>query len=86
MTPIAGPPGDPDYPGTPERAIVFTVETWDINCPQHIHPRYSQRQVQPVIEQLQHRIRELEDEWRSSAVTKRNSIRDDSLPTPQLDR
>ena len=52
---------DPDYPGQVERAIVFTVEAWDINCPQHIHQRFSQRQVQPVIEQLQRRIAELED-------------------------
>jgi predicted pyridoxine 5'-phosphate oxidase superfamily flavin-nucleotide-binding protein len=52
---------DPDYPGEVERAIVFTVEAWDINCPQHIHKRLSQRQVQPVIEQLQRRIAELED-------------------------
>jgi predicted pyridoxine 5'-phosphate oxidase superfamily flavin-nucleotide-binding protein len=53
---------DPDYPGMPERAIVFNVLAWDINCPQHIHPRFSRRQVQPVIEQLPHRIHELEDE------------------------
>src|SRR5262245_44999927 len=53
---------DSDYPGKVERAIVFTVEAWDINCPQHIHQRFSQRQVQPVIEQLQHRIAELEAE------------------------
>ena len=53
---------DPDYPGKVERAIVFTVEAWDINCHQHIHQRLSQRQVQPVIEQLQHRIAELEAE------------------------
>ena len=52
---------DPDYPGKVERAIVFTVEAWDINCPQHIHQRFSQRQVQPVIEQLQHRVAELEE-------------------------
>jgi predicted pyridoxine 5'-phosphate oxidase superfamily flavin-nucleotide-binding protein len=51
---------DPDYPGKVERAIVFTVEAWDINCLQHIHQRFSQRQVQPVIEQLQRRISELE--------------------------
>jgi uncharacterized protein len=50
----------PDYPGKVERAIVFTIEAWDINCPQHIHQRFSQRQVQPVIEQLQNRISELE--------------------------
>src|SRR5215813_275195 len=51
---------DPDYPGTVERAIVFTLEAWDINCPQHIHQRFTQRQVQPVIDALQRRISELE--------------------------
>jgi hypothetical protein len=51
---------DPAYPGQVERAIVFTVEAWDINCPQHIHRRFSQRQVQPVIDQLRGRIAELE--------------------------
>jgi hypothetical protein len=51
---------DPVYPGKVERAIVFTVQAWDINCPQHIQKRFSQRQVQPVIEQLQRRISELE--------------------------
>ena len=33
--------------------IVFTIEAWDINCPQHIHRRFSEQQVGPVIEQLQ---------------------------------
>ncbi len=51
---------DPSYPGKVERAILFRVEAWDVNCPQHIHKRFSQRQVAPVIEQLQQRIRELE--------------------------
>jgi predicted pyridoxine 5'-phosphate oxidase superfamily flavin-nucleotide-binding protein len=52
---------DPDYPGKVERAIVFTVEAWDINCHQHIRQRFSRRQVRPVIEQLRHRITELEE-------------------------
>lgn len=30
---------DPEYPGRPERAILFTIEAWDVNCPQHIHKR-----------------------------------------------
>lgn len=51
---------DPSYPGKVERAILFKIEAWDVNCPQHIHKRFSQRQVAPVIEQLQQRIRELE--------------------------
>lgn len=53
---------DPDYPGRIERAIVFTVEAWDINCPQHIHKRFSQQQISPVIAELQARIAELEIE------------------------
>jgi predicted pyridoxine 5'-phosphate oxidase superfamily flavin-nucleotide-binding protein len=53
---------DPSYPGWAERAVLFTVEAWDVNCHQHIHPRFSQRQVAPVIEQLQNRVRELETE------------------------
>ena len=51
---------DPAYPGKVERAIVFEIEAWDVNCPQHIHKRFSQKQVAPVIEQLQARIAELE--------------------------
>lgn len=33
---------DESYAANPERAIVITVEAWDINCPQHITPRYSE--------------------------------------------
>ncbi|VTT97002.1 pyridoxamine 5 -phosphate oxidase : Pyridoxamine 5'-phosphate oxidase-related, FMN-binding OS=Blastopirellula marina DSM 3645 GN=DSM3645_14815 PE=4 SV=1: Pyridox_oxidase [Gemmataceae bacterium] len=57
---------DPEYPAAVERAIVFTVEAWDINCPQHIHKRFAQRQVAPVIEQLQGRIAELEEQLRQA--------------------
>ncbi len=53
---------DPAYPGKVERAILFTVEAWDVNCQQHIHPRYSQRQVAPLIDNLQSRIADLEAE------------------------
>jgi uncharacterized protein len=53
---------DPEYSGKVERAIVFTVEAWDINCPQHIHRRFSEHQVGPVIERLRHRIGELEEQ------------------------
>jgi predicted pyridoxine 5'-phosphate oxidase superfamily flavin-nucleotide-binding protein len=53
---------DPEYPGKVERAILFKVEAWDVNCQQHIHQRYSWRQVTPVIEKLQARIADLEAE------------------------
>lgn len=51
---------DPMYPGKVERAILFTVEAWDVNCQQHIHQRFSQRQIAPAVEQLKARIVELE--------------------------
>lgn len=53
---------DPAYPGRVERAIVFTVGAWDMNCQQHIHERYSRRQLAPVVESLRQRIAELEAE------------------------
>lgn len=53
---------DPAYPGKVERAVVFTVAAWDVNCPQHIHRRFSERQIAPVVEKLQARIAELEAE------------------------
>jgi uncharacterized protein len=53
---------DPEYPGEAERAILFAIEAWDVNCPQHIHRRFSERQVAPVIEELKVRIAELEAE------------------------
>ena len=47
---------------TPERAIVFHLEQWDVNCPQHITPRYSAAQVAPVVEELNEKVAALEAE------------------------
>ena len=51
---------DPTYPSRVERAIVFTVEAWDINCPQHIHRRFTETQVRPVVDELRSRVADLE--------------------------
>lgn len=56
---------DPVYPGKVERAILFEVEAWDVNCPQHIHKRFPQKLVAPIIEQLQSRVAELEAKLKS---------------------
>lgn len=50
---------DQDYPGRVERVILFEIEAWDINCPQHIHKRFPQREVALVVEQLQQQVQEL---------------------------
>jgi predicted pyridoxine 5'-phosphate oxidase superfamily flavin-nucleotide-binding protein len=53
---------DPNYKARPERAILFTLEAWDANCPQHIVPRYSEAEIAPAIDKLAQRIKELEEE------------------------
>ncbi len=51
---------DPAYPAGPERAILFEITAWDVNCPQHITPRFDETQVAAMIAPLQARIDELE--------------------------
>ncbi len=53
---------DPGYGAQPERAILIDIEAWDINCPQHIHRRYGERDVHAAVEKLQARIAELESQ------------------------
>jgi hypothetical protein len=53
---------DPSYRAKPQRAVVFTLEAWDINCTQHIVPRYSEAEIAPGINKLVARIKELEEE------------------------
>ena len=53
---------DPAYKGRPERAIVFEVAAWDVNCPQHITRRYTEAEVATALEKLTARIAELEDQ------------------------
>ena len=53
---------DPAYKAKPSRAIVFTLEAWDINCRQHIVPRYSEAEIAPAVDKLAQRIKELEEE------------------------
>ena len=52
---------DPADPSRAERAILFTVEAWDMNCQQHIHRRFPQEVVGPYVEKLQARIQQLEE-------------------------
>jgi predicted pyridoxine 5'-phosphate oxidase superfamily flavin-nucleotide-binding protein len=53
---------DPAYKAKPQRAIVFTLEAWDSNCPQHIVPRYTEAEIAPAVDKLVSRIKQLEDE------------------------
>ena len=52
----------PGYRAKPERALLFEVEAWDLNCPQHITPRYTEPQIAQATEGLRARIVALENE------------------------
>jgi predicted pyridoxine 5'-phosphate oxidase superfamily flavin-nucleotide-binding protein len=53
---------DPTYRGQPERVIRFRVEAWDVNCPQHIKPRFTEDEIDSMVKPLRDRIVALEAE------------------------
>ncbi len=57
---------DPDYEGVPEQAVVFEVAAWDVNCPQHIAPRFTEHEVSEIVTPLKRRIVELEARLQSA--------------------
>ena len=36
---------DNGYKARPERAILFTIEAWDVNCSQHIVTRFTEAEI-----------------------------------------
>lgn len=48
--------------GRPERAIVFSVTAWDVNCPQHIPQRIDAARVATMLAERDARIARLEAE------------------------
>lgn len=66
----------PSYKGRVERGIVITIEAIEWNCPQHITPRYSETEVdhvlQPLLEenkQLREQLLTLQESRHSDAPT-----------------
>jgi predicted pyridoxine 5'-phosphate oxidase superfamily flavin-nucleotide-binding protein len=53
---------DSGYRARPERAILFTVEAWDVNCSQHITARFTEDEVAQATAPLLQRIAALEAE------------------------
>ncbi len=51
---------EPCYKAKVERALVFSVEAFDWNCPQHITPRFTLADITPAVDALKARIAELE--------------------------
>ena len=50
------------YPARAERAILFEVKAWDVNCPRHIPQKLDAGEVAEVLAKVQNRIAALEAE------------------------
>ena len=50
------------YRARPERAILFDVEAWDINCPKHIPQKLDAAEVAEAFERLRGKVAALEEE------------------------
>jgi len=61
LTEILMPAG---YRARPEQVILFTIEAWDSNCPQHIPQKLDAADVTTALDALQARIAALEAENR----------------------
>ncbi|MBZ9964119.1 pyridoxamine 5'-phosphate oxidase family protein [Mesorhizobium sp. B292B1B] len=51
-----------DYAARPEQVILFTVATWDANCPRHIPQRFEAADVAAALAERDRRIERLEQE------------------------
>jgi len=50
------------YKAKPERMILYHIEAFDWNCPQHITPRYSEEEVRSALKDQTEYIKTLENE------------------------
>lgn len=60
--PYAGKLVVPPYRAVVEREVRVDVQAFDWNCPQHITPRYTARELEPVVGPMRRRVSELESE------------------------
>lgn len=53
---------DPEYDAAVERAVLVDVEAFDWNCPQHITPKYTVAELEPVLAALRDQLAALQAE------------------------
>jgi predicted pyridoxine 5'-phosphate oxidase superfamily flavin-nucleotide-binding protein len=53
---------DKAYKARPERIFRFRLKAFDWNCPQHITPRFTEREIEQAVRPLHERMAELEAE------------------------
>ena len=53
---------DSGYKAKPERALLFTIEAWDVNCSSHIITRFTEAEIEEAFATVQGRVAQLEAE------------------------
>ena len=53
---------DAGYKAKPERAILFTLEAWDVNCSAHIVTRFTEAEIESALTPAKEKLVELESE------------------------
>ena len=53
---------EPGYRARPERAILFTIEAWDVNCSQHIAARFTEAELEEAFAAVREKVAALEAE------------------------
>jgi hypothetical protein len=53
---------DAGYKAKPERAILFTIDAWDVNCSQHIVTRFTEADIEQVFAEVRDKVAKLQEE------------------------
>jgi predicted pyridoxine 5'-phosphate oxidase superfamily flavin-nucleotide-binding protein len=53
---------DSGYKARPERAILFTIEAWDVNCSSHIVARFTEADIEAAFAAIKEKIAALQEE------------------------
>ena len=75
---------DKGYKARPERAILFTIEAWDVNCSSHIVTRFTEAEVEQAFAAVQAKVAELETE--NARLRAALALRDDKKMALEDDR
>ena len=75
---------DKGYKARPERAILFTIEAWDVNCSSHIVTRFTEAEVEQAFAAVQAKVAELQAE--NGRLRAALAVHDDKTVTMEGDR
>ncbi len=68
----------PGYKAKPERVLLFHLDAFDWNCPQHITPRFSEAEIDVALAPVRDRLAQLEAE--NKTLREKLGVREGAVP------